>query len=58
MKKNDLEYFKNFEKNKIRLNKISTLRDLVPIIIFMTSKKSKMLAGSNVLADACETNAY
>ena len=58
MKKNDPKYFKNFEKNKIKLNKISSLRDLVPIIIFMTSKQSKMLAGSNVLADACETNAY
>ena len=58
MKKNDPKYFQNFEKNKIKINKISTLKDLIPIIIFMTSKKSKMLAGSNVLADACETNAY
>ncbi len=58
MKKNDPKYFQNFEKNKIKVNKISTLKDLIPIIIFMTSKRSKMLAGSNVLADACETNAY
>lgn len=58
MRKNDPKYFKNFEKNKIKINKISKLNDLIPIIIFMTSKKAKMLAGSNVLADACETNAY
>ena len=58
MKKTDFKYFKNFEMNKIKIDKISTLKDLIPIIMFITSKKSKMLAGSNILADACETNAY
>ncbi len=58
MKKNNPKYFKDFQDNKIKISKISSYRDILPLVFLLTNDDGKMLAGSNVLIDACETNAY
>tara|TARA_B100000989_G_C19479358_1_gene444425 strand:+ start:480 stop:1238 length:759 start_codon:yes stop_codon:yes gene_type:complete len=58
MKKNNIKYFNDFQDNKIKIPKISSYKDIIPLVILLTNDDGKMLAGSNVLIDACETNAY
>ena len=58
MKKNNPKYFNDFQNNKIKISKISSYMDIIPLVFLLTNEEGKMLAGSNVLIDACETNAY
>lgn len=58
MKKNNPNYFKDFENNKIKIDKISSYKDILPMICLLSCEEGKMLAGSNILIDACETNSY
>ena len=58
MKKNNNEYFQDFQNNRIKLSKISSYKDIIPLVMLLTSDNGKMLAGSNVLIDAIETISY
>ncbi len=54
-KKTNIKEFNKFQ-NKIVSNKILTYKELIPMILLITSKYGKMSAGSNILIDNCETD--
>jgi NAD(P)-dependent dehydrogenase (short-subunit alcohol dehydrogenase family) len=58
MKKNNPKFYKLFTTQKIRIKNISSYKDIFPLLKLIISKDGKMLSGSNILIDACETNSY
>ena len=58
MKEKNPLFFKEFTTKRIKIEKISTYKDIFPLIKLLISDEGKMLSGSNILIDACETNCY
>jgi NAD(P)-dependent dehydrogenase (short-subunit alcohol dehydrogenase family) len=56
MKNNDPKYYKKF-LNKLKVPEINSCKNIIPLIFLMSSEQGRMLAGSNILIDSCETNA-
>ncbi len=53
---NDPKYYKKF-LNKLKVPEINSCKNIIPLIFLMFSEQGRILAGSNILIDSCETNA-
>ena len=58
LKKNNINAYRDFKKNKIFSGKINKADDYFQIVNFLISKDARLLNGSSLNVDALETNTY
>ena len=58
LKKKNYKAYKNFIEKRIPGKKIKSAEEFLPLINLLCSTEGEILAGSSILADACESKAY
>lgn len=58
LKKKDKKAYLNFKKKRLPRNKFAKTKEIISVIEFLTSEKSEILAGSQLLLDFSESSAF